>query len=64
VVLVSEDEPEGAALLDASRENCTGALSLLPPAGLRHFEAVASEGGRATLAGLLAEALGELLLLV
>jgi hypothetical protein len=62
--VLPEGNPEGAALLEAARDNCCGPLSLLPPAGLAHGEGLASAEGRAVLAGVLSEALTELLMLV
>jgi hypothetical protein len=66
VLVVSEEDAEGRALLEVSRDYCAGPLSLLaPPPGLgRHGEALASSRARAVLAGLLGEALSELLVLV
>ena len=61
------EDPESAALLEAARENCSGALSLLPPppavAG-GHGERLASAAGRAALAAALSDALTELIMLV
>ena len=65
VLILQEEDPEGAAMLESARENCAGALSLLPQsAGLARGEGLASAEGRAAIAALLTEALTELLMLV
>ena len=75
MVIASEDEPEGPPLLSAARDNCSGPLSLLPPApaaapgggggaAAGYGERLASAQGRGAVAAVLTEALGELLQLI
>lgn len=64
MLVLPEQDDEASAMLDAARDNCAGALSLLPEAAaLAHGEGLASTAGRAAIAALLTEALRELLLL-
>jgi hypothetical protein len=66
VLVVSEEDDAGCALVEASKEFCAGPLSLLaPPRGLcRHGEALVSRAATEALAALVGEALSELLVLV